>query len=120
MCGHGNHGDGAQLRLLSHPRSQRKSVLIAKLDIQQHPVRRSFFDGSRCRVQVLNVADLVTFRLEPVAKQFAVQRVVFDHEDAVSHAFSTAPGETTRSSCLTSASCQGCCFWRSISEWVRK
>src|SRR5260370_460733 len=90
------------------------------LDVQQHRVGRPVFDGTHGGTQILDTPDFVTFYFPPVTKQFAVQRVIFDDEDAVSHTFSATGGATTRPSCLINASCQGCCLRRSASAWVRR
>src|ERR1700726_919159 len=43
---HGNHGDRAKFRLLSHPGSYGESVLVAKLDIQQHGLWRAVLENA--------------------------------------------------------------------------
>ena len=89
---HRDYRDSAKSGLFSHPRSQGKAVLIAELNIQQDGIWPAILEGAYRGGQILNTADFVPFDFEPVAKQFAIQRIVFNHQDVVLHSFTATRG----------------------------
>src|ERR1700674_5064053 len=115
MGRHSNHGNFARLRFLAHPGEQVEAVVFAEIDIEQDGIRKPFRKNLVTGLQVCRGPDFVTFHFEPVTEQLAVERIVFDHEDAVFQALSKVGEVTTRSSCLINGSRQEFCFRRSDS-----
>jgi hypothetical protein len=76
---HRNHRDSIKSGLFSHPRSQGKTVLIAELNIQQDGMWPAILEGTYGGRQIFNTGDFVPFDFEPVAKEFSIQRIVFNH-----------------------------------------
>src|SRR6266849_8106962 len=117
---HRDNRDTTQFWLLPHPRGQGQTILVTKLDIEQHCVGLFVLERTKRGPEILDADHFMAFRFQPVTEQFAIQRVVFHDEDAMLHACSGMPGGITRSSCLTSASCHGCCLSSNDSVCARR
>src|SRR5580700_3180633 len=96
------------------------SILQAKLNVEQDGMNRPIFESGVGLFEVLSGQHFETFRFEPVRKQFAVGRVILDHQNAILHDFSASTGGTARCNCLSKASCHWSCFWNSapVFAWI--
>lgn len=110
VCRHRNYRKMAQLRLLPYPCSEGKSILIAELHIEQHSIGPAVLEYATRGTQVLRTQDFVPFGFKPIAEKLAIHQVVFHNQNEVFHTFTDVLGATTRASCLSRASCHGCCL----------
>src|ERR1700728_1169168 len=104
--GDGNHRERAKVRLAADPSSQRKPVLRAQLDVEQHGFGRLAFESGERFVQRGCGLHLKIFRLEPVDQELQVRGIIFDDENSTFHDFVTNSGGTTCFSCWKRTSCQ--------------
>src|SRR2546427_12843164 len=70
--------------------------------------------------QIFRTENYIILGFEPITKQLSIDGVVFDNEDAMHHTFSAGSKETTRLSCLMSASCHGSCLRSRDSALARR
>src|SRR2546422_2652516 len=117
---HGDYRDIAQRRLLAQPRGKAQTIIGAELTIQQPHMGMLFLHRLESCLQVRSSHDFVAFGIQPLAEQFAVQRVIFHDQDAGLHTVSEALWTMTRRIWSSRVCCQGCSLRRRSSACPRR